>query len=205
VLTAGGTVPVEARKGMHMKIETQSTPELTHLGALIENMRVAMLTNIDSDGELISRPMSPIEMDADGVLWFFIDATTINETHVRSVNLSFSDADAGTYVSLSARGEIDLDRACMQRMWTPLAKAWFPDGPSSPDLALLKIVPHTAEYWDAPHSRMIRMFAMAAAAVTGESVPLGDHGTFTELSKDASKRAWDDSTKLWSMVDAERR
>ena len=193
-----------------MKIETQRTAELTQLGALIEDMSIAMLTNIHSDGALVSRPMSPLQMDADGVVWFFVDATTTNEKNLRAVNLSFSDEGAATYVSLSGRGEMDLDRARMERMWTQEANLWFPDGPSSPDLALLKVVPHTAEYWDAPHSRMVRMFAMAAAAVTGQRVAMGDHDTLTDLSKDtpadiaddSSKHAWDDASKMSSTVTA---
>ena len=196
---------------MRVKIETQSSAELTQLGDLIEGMSIAMLTTIHGDGALVSRPMSPLEMDVDGVVWFFVDARTANEAHLRAVNLSFSDVGAGTYVSLSGRGEISLDRARMQRMWSPLAKPWVPDGPSSPDLALLKILPHTAEYWDAPHSRMVRMFAMAAAVVTGQAVAIGDHDTLTDLSKDtsndssdaSSKPAWDDSSKLSSTVAVE--
>jgi general stress protein 26 len=198
-----------------MKIEKQRNAELTQLGELIENMSVGMLTNIHKDGALVSRPMLPLEMDADGVVWFFVDATTTSEKHLNAVNLSFSDEGAGTYVSISGRGEIDLDRARMNRMWTADAKPWFPDGPSSPDLALLMVVPNAAEYWDAPHSRMVRMFVMAAAVVTGQPVVTGDHDTLTDLSKDASrdpsssqmdtppKPAWDESSKLSSTVEAD--
>lgn len=190
-----------------MKVETQSSAGLTQLGELIEDMSIAMLTNIHSDGSLVSRPMSPLEMDADGVVWFFVDATTTSEKHLQAVNLSFSEIGDGTYVSISGRGEIDLDRARMQRMWTPHAKPWFPDGPSSADLALLKVVPNAAEYWDAPHSRMVRMFAMAASVAAGRPIGMGDHDTLTDLSKpssseasDESKRAWDETSKRSSTV-----
>ena len=163
-----------------------------------------MLTNVHSDGALVSRPMSPLEMDAKGVVWFF-STRHYRRKDLKVVNLSFSDEGAGTYVSISGRGEIDLDRARMQRMWTPNAKPWFPDGPSSPDLALLKVVPNSAEYWDAPHSRMVRMVAMAAAVVTGQPVAIGDHDTLNDLgtSDDSSKRAWDESSKLSSTIESE--
>ncbi len=171
-----------------MNIEKQGNAELTQLGGLIENMSVAMLTNIHGDGALVSRPMSPLEMDADGVIWFFVDATTTSNARLKAVNLSFSDEGAGTYVSISGRGELDMDRERMHRLWTPSAKPWFPDGPSSPDLALLKVVPNAAEYWDAPHGRMVRMLVMAAAIVTGEPLVTGDHDTLTDLSDASSKR-----------------
>ena len=68
-----------------MKIETQSNAELTQLGELIEGMSVAMLTNIHSDGSLVSRPMAPLAMDANGVVWFLVDATSTDDS-LRSPN-----------------------------------------------------------------------------------------------------------------------
>ncbi len=198
-----------------MKVDKQANAELTQLGGLIENMSVAMLTNIHGDGALVSRPMSPLEMDAAGVVWFFVDATTTSNARLKAVNLSFSDEAAGTYVSISGRGELDMDRERMHRLWTPNAKPWFPEGPSSPDLALLKVVPNAAEYWDAPHSRMVRMLVMAASVVTGEPLVTGDHETLTDLAnapssdmpadplKEHPDPAWDKSSKLSSTVETD--
>ena len=165
-----------------MKTVPQASAALTRLCELIENLSVAMLTNLDDDGALVSRPMTPQEMDAQGALWFFTDLRSQKVEHLRVANLSFADAAKGTYVSLSGRGEIDTDRGRIERLWTPFAKPWFPDGPDSPQLALLKFVPAGAEYWDAPNSRMVRMFAMAASVVAGKPIGLGDHETLTDLS-----------------------
>ena len=63
-----------------------------------------------------------------------------------------------------------------------MARPWFPEGVESVHLGLLKIVPREAEYWDAPHSRMVRMVAMVASAVVGRPVGLGTHETLTDLS-----------------------
>jgi general stress protein 26 len=160
-----------------MKIETQSRPELIQLAGLLENMSVAMLTNIDADGALATRPMSALQMDVDGALWFFTDLRSAKVESLRAVNLSFSDPVHGTYVSLSGRGEISVDREHIERLWTPLARPWFPDGPLCGDIALLKVVPGTAEYWDAPNSRMVRLFAMAASMVARRPIGMGEHGT----------------------------
>ena len=165
-----------------MKTTAQSSAERTQLCDLIENMTVGMLTNVNADGALVSRPMSPLEMDGNGALWFFTDARSEKLEHLRVVNLSFTDAANSTYVSLSGSGQIEMDRAHIERLWTPFAKPWFPDGPDSPNLALLKLVPETAEYWDAPHSKMVRMFAMAASVVAGKPIGLGEHDTLTGLS-----------------------
>ncbi len=165
-----------------MKTETQTGADRVHLCQLIEHMHFAMLTTSNDDGELVSRPMAPLEMASDGSIWFFTGTQTAKVKQLCALNLAFTDADRGTFVSISGHGEIHTDHARMKRLWTPAAKAWFPDGPDSPNLCLLKIVPTAAEYWDAPHSKMVRMAAMAASIVTGKPVGLGEHDVLTKLS-----------------------
>jgi len=165
-----------------MKIQTQHSPELRKLCELIEPMSVAMLTGSDGEAMLESRPMSPLEMDADGAIWFFTDLRSAKVERLDVLNLSFTDHAASTYVSVSGRGELHTDRATIERLWTAAARPWFPQGKDSPDLALLKFRPHTAEYWDAPNSRMVRMVAMAASVVAGKPIGMGDHGTLTHLT-----------------------
>ncbi|MES2424470.1 MAG: pyridoxamine 5'-phosphate oxidase family protein [Pseudomonadota bacterium] len=168
-----------------MKIHSTPDARLAELGKLIAGFKVAMLTNTGDNGELESRPMAALEMDATGALWFFTDLRSAKVEHLRVANLSFSDADNGTYVSLSGHGQIVLDRDHIKALWTPFAKPWFPEGPESPDLVLLKFVPHNAEYWDAPHSKMVRMAAMAASIVAGKPVGLGAHDRLSGLSNGA--------------------
>ena len=165
-----------------MKIHAQSTAALTQLGKLIDDIPVAMLTNQDHDGTLVSRPMSPLEMDVNGALWFFTDVHSSKVEQLHKVNLSFADPGRASYVSLSGHGELENDQAHIKQLWSPFVKPWFPEGPDSPNLALLKFVPDSAEYWDAPHSKMVRMAAMAASVVAGKPVGLGDHDTLTGLS-----------------------
>ena len=140
---------------MNIPIHTQQRADLAEVARLIAAIPVAMLTNVEADGRLASRPMKTLEMDADGALWFFTDLRSAKVEHLRAVNLGFADAVRGSYVSLSGRGEIDLDRGRIERLWTPQALPWFPDGPASRDLALLKFVPASTDYWDAPHGRMV--------------------------------------------------
>jgi general stress protein 26 len=170
-----------------MKTSTQPSADLTHVAKLIENIPIAMLTTIEDDGALAGRPMAALEMDDQGALWFFTDLRSSKVVHLRAAGLSFTDSAHATYVWLSGRGEIDTDRSRIQRLWTPLAKPWFPDGPESPNLALLKFVPHAVDYWDGPNSRMVRAFGLLASVVAGKPVALGEHGSHTGLSDPALK------------------
>ena len=165
-----------------MKTQTQNNAELIRLCEMIKNMPVAMLTTVDASGALVGRPMSPLEMDGHGALWFFTDLRSEKIEQLRTVNLSFADSSAATYVSVSGHGELHSDRARIEQLWTPFARPWFPEGADSFNLGLLKIVPNTAEYWDTPHSKMVRMFAMAASIVSGKPIAMGENETLTHLS-----------------------
>ena len=165
-----------------MKIEPQISHELTQLSKLIEGIPVVMMTTVDDDDALASRPMSPIEIDSHGAIWFFTDLRSEKIEHLRVVNLAFIDTDKSIYVSISGRGEVHAEQARIDELWTAFARPWFPDGKESANIALLKFVPNTAEYWDAPHSKMVRMLAMAASMVASKPIGMGENETLTDLS-----------------------
>ena len=108
-----------------MKIADQTSAELTHVAKLIEDIPIAMLTTLDADGALASRPMTTLEMDAQGALWFFTDLQSSKVDRLRAINLSFVDRDQSAYVSLSGHGEIDTDRARIQSLWSVFAKPFL--------------------------------------------------------------------------------
>ncbi len=160
-----------------MNIKPQKTDELTKLGELIEGMSVAMLTTFeDEENLLMSRPMSPQEMCEQGAIWFLTDPHSNKVKHLQGMNLGFSNESDGIYVSISGHGEIVDDRARIGSLWTVFAKPWFPDGVDSSNLALLKFVPHSAEYWDSTHSKMVHMLAMATSILASKPIGMGEHG-----------------------------
>ncbi|SFD26994.1 pyridoxamine 5'-phosphate oxidase family protein [Massilia yuzhufengensis] len=156
----------------------------THADALsdkIGSMRFAMFTTRDENGHLISQPMTKQQVDADGNLWFYTSSTTelwANIAHEPEVNVSFANNDDSTYVSVSGRAERVVDRTKVKALWNPMVQAWFPNGPEDEHVVLVRVLPHAAEYWDSNDSKMVRLFAMAKAAVTGTTPDVDtDHGT----------------------------
>jgi general stress protein 26 len=156
----------------------------THAGALadkIGSMRFAMFTSRDKHGHLVSQPMTKQEVDPQGGLWFYTSTTSElwnNIAHETEVNLSFADSDDSIYVSVSGKAERVLDRERIKALWNPMVQAWFPAGPEDEHVGLVRVMPHAAEYWDSNDSKMVRLFAMAKAAVTGSTPDMeGDHGT----------------------------
>lgn len=142
----------------------------------INDIKIAMLTTVDDDGSLRSRPMGTQDLEFDGELWFFVSDTSpkVQEIrHEQQVNVSYADPGSNRYVSVSGRGVIVHDKAKMEQFWNPFLKAWFPDGLESPDIALLKIMVDKAEYWDYTSGKLVQLIGFIKAAVTGEPSDLG--------------------------------
>jgi general stress protein 26 len=130
------------------------------LGEKIKGIRIAMMTTLEDDGTLHSRPMATQDMEFDGDLWFFTYASAPKVADVqqhRQVNISYVKPDDERYVSVSGTAQLVHDRKKMKDLWKPFLKAWFPNGPDDPEIALLKVTVIEAEYWDAPSSKMVRL------------------------------------------------
>lgn len=164
-----------------MKLETQRTEGLQRLGELIEKIGTGMLASLDQDGELHSRPLATLKMDAEPALWFLtsISSPKIGELDASGmVGVSYSDGRAD-FVSVSGATQIIRDRAVINELWTPLAKTWFPAGVDDPDLAALKVQIHRAEYWDGPEGQLTRLYAITRALITGDEQAMGDNEKLT--------------------------
>jgi general stress protein 26 len=152
------------------------------LHRLIDGIGVAMLTTVDEDGSLRSRPMAAQrQVTGDGVLWFFTRASTHKVEDVerdQHVNLAFASPEENRYVSLSGLGRVVRDQQKMKDLWFPVLKAWFPDGLETPDIALLRVEINHAEYWDAPSSQMIRLAAFLRERGEHETIEFEPEPTF---------------------------
>lgn len=140
---------------------------------LIKDIKFAMLTTVEEDGCLRSRPMATQEFEFDGDLWFFTSANApkVHEVqHDQHVNVSYAQPDKQKYVSVSGTAQLVRDRQKIEELWNPLFKAWFPQGLDEPDLALLKVSVTKAEYWDSPSSQVVRLLGFAKAVVTGKPI-----------------------------------
>lgn len=153
--------------------------KLAKLREMVKAIDICMLTTVDTDGGLHSRPMSNNrEIEFDGDLWFFTYGAShkVDEVgRVPKVNASFADTDGQRYASLSGRAEIVRDRAKIEELWRPHLKAWFPEGVDTPDIALLKVSVDRAEYWDGSQSMVAHAFSLVSSLLTGRPAELGEN------------------------------
>jgi general stress protein 26 len=143
---------------------------------LLSDMRFAMLTTVDSDGTMVSRPMAVQEVEFDGDLWFFAEEGSRKVRHVQTlptVHASFSSGS--TWVSVAGTATVVRDRAKNKELWNPGVEAWFPDGPDSGSVVLLKVRADTAEYWNTPGGRLATLVSFAKAKASGTAYDGGEN------------------------------
>ena len=158
-----------------------TTRARAQLWDLIKDIKFAMFTTRHANGHLHSRPMTTqnSKLDEDANLWFFMSRSgdpvrdlTLDPT----VNVAYADPGQDSYVSISGTARVVEDMAIKQRLWTKLAEAWFPGGVTDPDLALVQAKITHANYWNVKESKVVQLYQMAKAAVTGKPpVDLGEH------------------------------
>ncbi len=139
---------------------------------LIKDIKFAMLTTHHEDGRMHSRPMTTqnSELTSDDCLWFFMSRKSESLADMlRDSNVALSYAHPGkdSYVSVSGIGHLDNDPERIRALWTKFAEAWFPGGPTDPDLALVEVRITHAHYWDVKESKITQLLKIAKATVTG--------------------------------------
>jgi len=150
---------------------------------LIRDIEVAMMTTVDQDGSLRSRPMATRNgrdgsPEIKGGLWFFTRAGAPKSAELERhdhVNLSYANPDDQNYVSVSGSAEVIRDRAMIDELWTEALTTWFPNGKRDPEVALLKVTVDKAEFWDTPSSTMVNAYGYVKAKLTGKSPHPGEH------------------------------
>ncbi len=149
---------------------------------LADDIRTCMfITNSSADHEH-TRPMATIEVEDDGSLWFYTDVRSLKVEEVskeRTVHLVYAHPGKESYLDVWGNATIVTDRQQIEDKWSPIVKAWFPNGVTDPNLALLKVQPAEAYYWEAETGKMVQFFKIAASIVTGKKLAEGSEGSLS--------------------------
>ena len=114
---------------------------------ILQSKDIAMLTNINESGSLVSHPMARNKNESDDFLWFFTrkDSEKVREIQKDPrVNVSFAEKD---HLSISGKAEIVEDISMKKQFWTKANEVFFETEPEDANIVLLKIVMESAEYW----------------------------------------------------------
>ena len=155
--------------------DTESISKVTDI---INSAHIGMLTTINEEGALVSRPLAVQDVKDDGDMWFFTSANTSQVAHIRAnpaVNVSFGKRTE--WVSVAGTAEVVTDRQLIHDMWNQVVEAWFPDGPDTPEVVLLHVDSDSAEYWTSPGGTAATVLQWVKSKVTNSRMSVGESGT----------------------------
>jgi len=150
------------------------------LVAMVKDVRICMLiTNEKNAKNLSGRPMGINKIDDDGTMWFFTKASSYKVEEIeasKKVSIAIANESSQNYLMIHGTATLVNDKNKMKELWSVIMKAWFPLGLDDPDMTLIKVVPNEVEYWDSSSSKMVVLFNMLKAIVTGKEYEEGEYG-----------------------------
>lgn len=143
--------------------------EAAKVAELIDDIKIAMLTTVSQDGRLMSHPMATQDVDFDGTVRFLAERDSDKVRHIGAnpqVNVGYSSS--GSWVSLSGTAKVISDPAVVGEYWDTFSDAWLEGGPDNPNNIVIEVDGSSAEYWDAPGSKVVQVLNLVKAKATGE-------------------------------------
>ena len=162
-----------SRLAQHVRM----TDETKKVADLAKDIKIGMLTTVDTDGEFVARPMAQQEVEFDGDLWFVAERSSRKVAQITAdPHVGVTLSSASTWISINGTAEIVDDSAKAKQLWNAGIDAWLPQGPEDPSVVLIKVTGHSAEYFDTPGSRIATTLSFLKAKATGQRLEAGDSG-----------------------------
>lgn len=152
------------------------------LKEMVKQSPIAMFCTDLSEVPFSACPMSTQQVEDDGTMWFISNIISRHTSHIEQdgrVQLVFTNHGSSSYLTIYGTAEVHFNRAKLDEIWTPLAKAWFPEGKEDPDLTLIRVKPSEGYYWDTKSGKMVSFLKMIGSVVTGKTTDGGIQGGLT--------------------------
>jgi len=147
-----------------------SSEAIAKIKEMAEDIKTCMFCTELSLRPVPTRPMSVLEVDEQGNLWFLSSKNSNKNFEIKhddEVQLIFAKNADAHFLSIFGKAVIYTDRARVEEVWTPIAKTWFEEGKNDPEATVIKVEPQDAYYWDTKDGKMISMLKMALGAIVG--------------------------------------
>lgn len=145
--------------------------------SLVNDIKVCMMITNLSGRPLSAVPMSHKKVDDEGNIWFL---TGNDSDHIFDIKknsgcqLIFSDSKS-KFLSVYGEAKIILDQKLVHEFYSGTDNAYF-DGKDDPRLVTVKFIPEQAAYWSSQENRIVTLFKLGIAAITGKKQDLRNSG-----------------------------
>ena len=165
--------------------ELSKDKHIEHINKVINGVKFAMMTTITADEKhLHACPMTTNKNELEQAkIWFIGDRKSEVISSIEKnpqVNLSYTSADQKDFVSINGVARLVDDKAKLDELWSPVYAAFYEHGKEDPNVQIICVECHGAQYWLSGNT-VVDMFKMLSAAVQdGKTADyMGTNGSIT--------------------------
>jgi general stress protein 26 len=141
----------------------------------LEDARVGMLGLTDTRQHF--QPMTAFAEPENNLIWFFTRDDTDLAARARGgaeAMLVVQSRDHDFHACIGGALSLARDSLRIDRYWSPVVAAWFPDGKDDPRLTLLRLDARDAELWISKGGPIRFAWEVAKANLTDTTPDVGD-------------------------------
>jgi general stress protein 26 len=147
---------------MPQEIKFDKKSSIKKLKELVDAINICLFcTDLKNDDGATARPMTTLDTDAEGNLWFFSAVLSDKNRVIKAdsqVQLYFAHPPKGNYMIVNGNAEVIMDTDKVAELWSDEQEMWFKGGKTDPNIAIIKVTPKNAYYWDTDGDRMVNIF-----------------------------------------------
>jgi general stress protein 26 len=156
----------------HNREDLTGAAAIDKMGKLIKAAETCFFCTTVQGGQVDARPMSVLDVDEQGNLWFMSAIDSHKNQELRdnpAVRLFFQGSPHSEFLHLEGTASVSQDKAKIRELWKFVLKTWFTEGEDDPRITVIKVAPSHGYYWDNKHGNAVagvKMLIGAAAGVT---------------------------------------
>ena len=109
-----------------------------------------MMTTVDGNGTMHSRPMSnnkEVEYEGESYFFSYGDTTKVRDiNHSPLTSLTYQGED-GWFIHVYGESHLIEQKGRMEEHWSDDLNAWFPDGLDTDGLVMIRVKANNIHYW----------------------------------------------------------
>lgn len=152
------------------------------MAELVREARTCFFCTNGSDGQIDARPMSVLQVDEEGNLWFLSANDSLKNQELRdnpAVRLFFQGSPHSEFMHLEGMATLSHDKSKIRDLWKFVLKTWFTEGEDDPRITVIKVTPSYGYYWDNRHGNAVAGIKMLIGATIGKTLDDSVEGRLT--------------------------
>ena len=154
----------------HNMEDLSGASAIKKMADLIKEAETCFFCTSLKSGEVDARPMSVLQVDEQGNLWFMSASDSHKNAELQtdsSVRLFFQGSPHSEFLHLEGTATVSRDKAKIHELWKFVLKTWFTEGEDDPRITVIKVTPTHGYYWDNKHGNAVAGIKMVLGAALG--------------------------------------